>query len=953
MRRLLARATALIILVALVPGGAWALARWGRLDLLGRIRWTRLFSHPDDGSLVLVALTVLGWLAWLLLLASLVSETIRVITRGAVRIDLPGARLFAPLAAVLVASIAGLVTLAHPAPGHSGPGGPVADPPAAAPGNRPAESGGAPAAAAPAREALLHTVADGDDLWTLAERYYGNGADWRRIVEANRGTVLTPLDRLQPGTTLEIPDPAGADDRARPAVGRTAAQQFSHRVDDPDAAPGAGTYAVEVDEGDSMWAIAREELGDGAEWPRIADLNRAAVPDPSLIHPGQVLAVPDDRGGSARPTQGGRGGQPDEDPARRSGQAPPPARDDGVPDGTSAEGTRPGDGATPVAPAGATGHQDGAAGVDRPDGVPEPDDPARPLADEQAVSDQLLRTVGPIGATTAAVVLMTLAARRRWQLNARPVGRRCPQIGERGRRAEAALAAVASRSGPAPTPATDQEDPAGPTSHAAAGPGGGSVPVLLGSADGTPVHVDLMARGVLTVDAAHADLADGLRAGLAIQLADESAPAVQVRAGPGCAWLSCLDSPRIVTAQDRTRLRRDAARLVAERTAALSGGENDTVPGPVGDPGTGEAWEPVVLLLDEPCPFGADELTRIGVCAVAPPLPGERAALELGEHRAGLDGLEFAPELVMAPARRGIEDLLETADSTDYTKAWWWTTDTDLPDDIVPLRNRGTAPAPSQESTVPPATSPTAHTARTPFLRLLGPVELSGAQGRRPARAVRQCLEYCAWILAHPAGTAVQMTRELLVADTTRRSNMSRLRAWLGSDEDGEPYLPDAYSGHISLHPQVTSDWEQLQLLVTPGVNRVSDTALEQGLALVRGAPLADAAPGEWAWAEQMRLDMISTIRDIGVELAGRRLGRGEYEQAGHAARTALAAAPGDEQLMGMLLRAEHLAGNRPEAERLVLQITRTARQTSTDLTDETVALLQEVMEGRRRARLA
>jgi hypothetical protein len=56
---------------------------------------------------------------------------------------------------------------------------------------------------------------------------------------------------------------------------------------------------------------------------------------------------------------------------------------------------------------------------------------------------------------------------------------------------------------------------------------------------------------------------------------------------------------------------------------------------------------------------------------------------------------------------------------------------------------------------------------------------------------------------------------------------------------------------------------------------------------------------------------------------------------------------------MGMLLRAEHLAGNRPEAERLVLQITRTARQTSTDLTDETVALLQEVMEGRRRARLA
>ncbi|RLP08508.1 LysM peptidoglycan-binding domain-containing protein [Propionibacterium australiense] len=991
MRRILARAAAVLALLALVPGGAWALARWGRLDLLGRVRWGQLFSRPDDGSLVLVALTVLGWLAWLLLVASLVCETIGAITHGAVHPELPGARLFAPLAAALVASVAGLVALQQPAPDEPCQAPPVVSPLDGAAAEPPPTGNGAPggASAPSTRELVQHTVADGDDLWSLAERYYGSGEDWRRIVEANPGTVLSPLDRLRPGTMLQIPGPAGEPGQDAPAPGAERADDgprqgrpLSHRVDDPVAVPGR-TNAVQVDEGDSMWAIAREELGDGAQWPRIAELNRAAVSDPALIRPGQVLAVPAQQdsgetttaGEPARenpPTsQAGRapapadtgapGGAAADDETRDGATADEPAREDPpasraehAPAGTGAPGrTAAGDEARDgaAAPGAGTGGERAGTGEEEPgDGGAGQDDQARPLADERELSEHLLRTIGPIGATTAAVVVAALAARRRWQLNARPVGRRRPPIGARGRRVETALAAVATRARPEHAPGT------GAGSHAGRGLAdrtqprrGGSVPVRLGSSAAGPVRVDLLARGVLTVDTLQPELSAGLQAALAIQLSDESGPAVQVRTGPGCAWLGRLDSPRIRTSPDGAHLRRELARLVAERSAALSGGR--TAAELRQDPRLGEAWEPVVLLLDEPCEFTADELTRIGVCAVAPPAPGERAALELSEQRACLDGHEFEPELVMAPARRGIEELLDAADSTDFTKAWWWTTDTDLPDDIVPLR-RGTDPAPSQEPTVPPA-NPTAPAPSTPFLRLLGPVELLGTQGPRPARAVRQCQEYCAWILMHPAGTAAQMTRELLVADTTRRSNMSRLRAWLGTDEDGEPYLPDAYSGRIRMHPQVTSDWEQLQLLITPGVNRVSDAALEQGLALVRGAPLADAAPGEWAWAEQERSDMISTIRDIGVELGGRRLGRGEYEQAGRAVGTALAAAPGDERLLQVLLRAEHLAGNRPEVERLVLQITRSARENGTDLTAETVTLLQEVMEGRRRARLA
>lgn len=194
------------------------------------------------------------------------------------------------------------------------------------------------------------------------------------------------------------------------------------------------------------------------------------------------------------------------------------------------------------------------------------------------------------------------------------------------------------------------------------------------------------------------------------------------------------------------------------------------------------------------------------------------------------------------------------------------------------------------------------------------------------------------------------MARQLLVAEGTRRSNMSRLRNWLGSDPNGELYLPDAYSGRIQLHPGVSSDWEHLQLLVGPGVNRTSTDSLTDALEMVRGAPMADAAPGQWLWAEDIRLDMVQMIRDIGVVLAERALADQQIELARWAVARAQLAAPDDELLMCARIRAEHLAGNRPEVERMVLQLTRSARNSGNDLSDETVALMQEVMEGRRRA---
>jgi hypothetical protein len=236
---------------------------------------------------------------------------------------------------------------------------------------------------------------------------------------------------------------------------------------------------------------------------------------------------------------------------------------------------------------------------------------------------------------------------------------------------------------------------------------------------------------------------------------------------------------------------------------------------------------------------------------------------------------------------------------------------------------------------------------------LLGPVELRGATGTVPARAGRQCLEYCAWLLEFPGRTAHAMASALAVAEGTRRSNMSRLRSWLGDSEDGEAYLPDAYTGRIALHPAVSSDWQRLQILTATGVNRATTDALRAALQLVRGAPLADAAPGQWHWAEELRTDMISCVRDTGVELARRAIEDGDLDLGRWAAARALAAAPGDELLIATRIRTEHLAGNPAETERLTLQLAAQARRLGVDLDPATVALLQQVMEGHVRARLA
>lgn len=98
---------------------------------------------------------------------------------------------------------------------------------------------------------------------------------------------VTGVDnRLQVGA----PEPEPAPEPA--PVAEPAPQPAS--APEPAAEGDAGegrTYTVQP--GDSLWKIASETLGSGAEYMKIFEANRDLLDDPNKIFPGQVLKIPD------------------------------------------------------------------------------------------------------------------------------------------------------------------------------------------------------------------------------------------------------------------------------------------------------------------------------------------------------------------------------------------------------------------------------------------------------------------------------------------------------------------------------------------------------------------------------------------------------------------------------------------------------------------------------------
>ncbi|WP_214405758.1 LysM peptidoglycan-binding domain-containing protein [Pseudonocardia lacus] len=357
--RATASAAALLFVLVALPVALWHLGRPLLPDELpSREQIVEALTRPDDGSLLIGLLVLIGATAWLVLAVSILAELASVaLRRPVLQIGLPGFRFSRGVAATLVAALLGLggaPALAAPAAATTA----VTAPDRFDPGSTADE---------PTPEGPVHTVADRDTLWRIAERELGDPLRWREIYDLNKGRpqpdggILTEASLLHAGWTLVLP----AD--TRPSTPRAT-----------------------VTPGDTLGGIAQDRLGSPDHADEIFQANRGrpqadgqVLTDPDVIHPGWILTIPA--------------------PVEPSPPAPPPTPTTVPPPPSSSVVPT-----TPIRP------------------VPPEALPSEPAPPDDA--DQLDGAALPVALVASSIVvggvISALAVRRRRQLRARPAGHR-------------------------------------------------------------------------------------------------------------------------------------------------------------------------------------------------------------------------------------------------------------------------------------------------------------------------------------------------------------------------------------------------------------------------------------------------------------------------------------------------------------------------------------------------
>ncbi len=122
----------------------------------------------------------------------------------------------------------------------------------------------------------IYIVQEGDDLWHIAEKFYGSGFNAYDISVYNK---LDPASPIEKGQKLRIPLNIK---KRQPTVGETSSLSTYKTVYTE------GKYVVQP--GDSLSIIALKVYGDLYAWPRILQANNLASPD--LIEVGMILNIP-------------------------------------------------------------------------------------------------------------------------------------------------------------------------------------------------------------------------------------------------------------------------------------------------------------------------------------------------------------------------------------------------------------------------------------------------------------------------------------------------------------------------------------------------------------------------------------------------------------------------------------------------------------------------------------
>lgn len=143
-----------------------------------------------------------------------------------------------------------------------------------------------------------YVVSEGDNLAVIAQKFYGpvegnKKINVNRIFEANR-KLLKSLDEIYVGQELTIPPLDNADSVSSESLFEKV-KSIGRRLtsDDPPEAPRVRpSKQYVVREGDSLWRIAVEQLGDGTRYKELSEINADILGNEDYLTVGMQLRIP-------------------------------------------------------------------------------------------------------------------------------------------------------------------------------------------------------------------------------------------------------------------------------------------------------------------------------------------------------------------------------------------------------------------------------------------------------------------------------------------------------------------------------------------------------------------------------------------------------------------------------------------------------------------------------------
>lgn len=132
-----------------------------------------------------------------------------------------------------------------------------------------------PASAPRQDEGQRYTIKSGETLCDVAQALLGDRGRWREVYEQNRDKLPDP-DHVRAGITLVVK-----------AVQRSSSVTTPPRDTSGQCPTGGRSYTV--GRGDTLYSIARRELGNGNRWREIKSLNRLET---DTVVVGSTLVLP-------------------------------------------------------------------------------------------------------------------------------------------------------------------------------------------------------------------------------------------------------------------------------------------------------------------------------------------------------------------------------------------------------------------------------------------------------------------------------------------------------------------------------------------------------------------------------------------------------------------------------------------------------------------------------------